>query len=672
MDPKNKEKIQNLANRPFRSLPVAEDLPRLLKHIRVLQTLSSSNPNGGKEEAKTLQRKPSAQFEMNKPIVQYEYRLSYSLLDSLYHLLLTFSALLSGPNDSDLIRRTFDRHFRIETNSPSPVKAAQSVSSPSASSVLSVTPKVLTGLEDVEDPKLREALEFLPSAYSGDSSSPSAVFLFKLEKPVANVVLRIGPNGLELKHHKSLDGVNVVPDCTITCACPVLTAIITGAMQAGMAVKGRLMTVDDVSKLMLFGDLFTFDRKTFDSFKTARALQAAKERMQTRSAGEDTVNVGLNLKKYLSDVLGEDSKVVWLLKICNSATISPAIIELKFTLGNKFMTKDVPNTWKFQILFSGDVVTVVTSKTEEELKGTFRYNWALSMKFKPSTTEKMTALTFDSITLEVHDITFAETTAEDKRQEITKLLSKYIVKKLGDQTPFESPKLGANVKSEEYPNGDRYVGTFDSKGRRHGKGIYTTPNGDVYDGGFYEGDREGQGVWTLSDGTRYEGQFQYGWANGHCVKVSPNGELYHGSFEDDEFHGQGFWSSESTSYSGQFSRGKRQGRGVFSSENSSYDGQWEDGLFHGRGLYLLPSQDVYEGEFRAGVFHGQGKLTKVDGEVVEGLFENGKPVENAKVTQDPEVQDKLKEKIGNWKEDNSKRVEARKRLLAQIQQLRIS
>lgn len=58
-----------------------------------------------------------------------------------------------------------------------------------------------------------------------------------------------------------------------------------------------------------------------------------------------------------------------------------------------------------------------------------------------------------------------------------------------------------------YPNGDRYEGQFNAKGVRHGKGVYTTNDGNVYVGEYKDGSRHGKGTYTMHNGSRY-GHYQ--------------------------------------------------------------------------------------------------------------------------------------------------------------------
>ena len=55
-----------------------------------------------------------------------------------------------------------------------------------------------------------------------------------------------------------------------------------------------------------------------------------------------------------------------------------------------------------------------------------------------------------------------------------------------------------------------YEGEYNENGKKHGKGIWRYPNGDVYEGDWYEEQKQGYGKYTYSDGDVYEG----GWYNG--------------------------------------------------------------------------------------------------------------------------------------------------------------
>jgi len=71
-----------------------------------------------------------------------------------------------------------------------------------------------------------------------------------------------------------------------------------------------------------------------------------------------------------------------------------------------------------------------------------------------------------------------------------------------------------------------YAGADEGKfkeGKRHGKGVYTLPNGARYEGRHEENKRHGRGVLIYPDGRKYEGQFENGEFHGQGVRIGNNG-----------------------------------------------------------------------------------------------------------------------------------------------------
>ena len=154
-----------------------------------------------------------------------------------------------------------------------------------------------------------------------------------------------------------------------------------------------------------------------------------------------------------------------------------------------------------------------------------------------------------------------------------------------------------------YPAGQRrleqvYTGTM-RRGRRHGHGIYSWPNGDRYEGGFVEGERQGNGVFVFASGDRYEGDFE----NGKGVLVFANGDRYEGNFENGKRHGTGVLVfANGDRYEGDFEDGRREGVGTYLYANGNkYEGSFRNGRRHGKGVFTFASGDRYEGTFRGDV-----------------------------------------------------------------------
>lgn len=187
---------------------------------------------------------------------------------------------------------------------------------------------------------------------------------------------------------------------------------------------------------------------------------------------------------------------------------------------------------------------------------------------------------------------------------------------------------GGDTRLITYSNGDTYEGQIAADGRREGRGTYTTAQGDVYVGQYAAGARNGHGVYTRKDGSRYEGDFKDGCPHGQGVYVFEDGSIYRGAFAADEFHGRGRWSSlRGDYYEGEYRRGKRHGQGVLMVQGTRYEGEWEDDARCGHGRLELSNGDWYEGGFHAGKFHGKGRYHfAATNATVEASFRNGKPV----------------------------------------------
>jgi len=81
------------------------------------------------------------------------------------------------------------------------------------------------------------------------------------------------------------------------------------------------------------------------------------------------------------------------------------------------------------------------------------------------------------------------------------------------------------IGSQNYPNGDKYVGEFKS-GKPDGQGTYTHINGATYIGTYREGKRNGLAEYTYENGEKYIGEFKNGKRDGESVFFKLNGIIW--------------------------------------------------------------------------------------------------------------------------------------------------
>ena len=192
----------------------------------------------------------------------------------------------------------------------------------------------------------------------------------------------------------------------------------------------------------------------------------------------------------------------------------------------------------------------------------------------------------------------------------------------------------ANDKREgkcfEIKNGDTFEG-FYINDIRNGKCIINYKNGDKFEGILVNGMKEGYGIQTdFEKQSEYKGDFKNNLFEGNGEIITKNGYYFKGQFLHGLRHGdkciekkEGF-----KKYEGQFRRDKMNGEGIFewfsgNAKGDIYKGQFKDDLFDGKGFYRYSNGNTYIGEYLNGKKHGKGKEIYYDGSVYEGDFKNG-------------------------------------------------
>jgi hypothetical protein len=139
----------------------------------------------------------------------------------------------------------------------------------------------------------------------------------------------------------------------------------------------------------------------------------------------------------------------------------------------------------------------------------------------------------------------------------------------------------------------RYEGDF-KRGKRHGKGLYVSANGDSYTGMFENNVYQGKGTLKSSNGDIYEGEWRRGRASGKSNTIKyRNGDVYIGGMKAGFLHGEG-----------EFKWRKSQG---------SYKGEWFKGQPQGRGVRIFLNGNKFTGSFYNGRINGDGVMSYANG-----------------------------------------------------------
>lgn len=147
-----------------------------------------------------------------------------------------------------------------------------------------------------------------------------------------------------------------------------------------------------------------------------------------------------------------------------------------------------------------------------------------------------------------------------------------------------------------YDTGRFYIGAYrmvKNEGQKHGKGIEYTPKRYLYDGEFKANKKSGYGSLRYPNGDSYEGQFYNGLKHGKGRLLQKNGIVYNGEWKNEKMDGFGVLELAS---------GER------------YKGFFESGAQHGSGHIRFANGDEYKGEFVQGRFYGKGTYVWANGE----------------------------------------------------------
>eukprot|EP01112_Ceratiomyxa_fruticulosa_P020335 TRINITY_DN6894_c0_g1_i1.p1 TRINITY_DN6894_c0_g1~~TRINITY_DN6894_c0_g1_i1.p1 ORF type:complete len:774 (+),score=144.84 TRINITY_DN6894_c0_g1_i1:131-2323(+) len=130
--------------------------------------------------------------------------------------------------------------------------------------------------------------------------------------------------------------------------------------------------------------------------------------------------------KFILEDLGDENRVVRVLKGINQAIIAPSVIELKLSMCPKLPFKDVSGGWIVHVRRreSGAVVVSHSRKQEHMDKRKeeeyFEFTWVLTMVFDGL----LSSMT--EITLQIENLRFGEHTTEAKKEEYTTVFKPYM------------------------------------------------------------------------------------------------------------------------------------------------------------------------------------------------------------------------------------------------------
>lgn len=167
------------------------------------------------------------------------------------------------------------------------------------------------------------------------------------------------------------------------------------------------------------------------------------------------------------------------------------------------------------------------------------------------------------------------------------------------------------------PNGIKYEGNWEND-KMHGEGKLTYQSTYEYIGGFKNGSFYGEGILTRHDGfghiiKKSAGRFENGeFIEGYLIEDINRGDWkgfkYEGNFEDGAINGNGIMISYASGkiYEGNFSDGYCDGKGVIKFSEGQYDGEWLHWFPYGRGTWTANN-----GSIKTGIWDGWDNFEEI-------------------------------------------------------------
>lgn len=200
----------------------------------------------------------------------------------------------------------------------------------------------------------------------------------------------------------------------------------------------------------------------------------------------------------------------------------------------------------------------------------------------------------------------------------------------------------------QYPNGDTYEGEFyDDK--REGFGIYTWKAGGKFIGESFANTFQGFGVMTFADGTKYVGDFKDGEFEGEGEKTFSNGTVQKGLFGKGKYLGKISYYGKPIGTTGCLNGDCDNGYGMhYSQANNRFFGFFKNSKRDKFGAYYWEDGTRWVGQFKDGLLTGYGTYFFITGEKYVGNFVDSKR-NGWGINYDPYTGVK---KIGFWENNN--------------------
>jgi len=145
------------------------------------------------------------------------------------------------------------------------------------------------------------------------------------------------------------------------------------------------------------------------------SLTLCKEREDLEKE-EDKIDVSKRIDQVIKETIQSDCKLIRLLKACNQSILAPAVVRLKYFIGNEAPYQDKSGTWRISIYIWRDNVRVKHTRWEKATQpNSFQFKWEFELIFNSDVSELI------SIDLYISEFIFGTGDKDDIKKQTLKM-----------------------------------------------------------------------------------------------------------------------------------------------------------------------------------------------------------------------------------------------------------
>ena len=204
---------------------------------------------------------------------------------------------------------------------------------------------------------------------------------------------------------------------------------------------------------------------------------------------------------------------------------------------------------------------------------------------------------------------------------------------------FKKEESANNNVIVKYKNGEKYIGEWDVRHFKEGRGIYIFNNNNIYFGYWENNKMNGIGKMIkfsekINDLNEifdpkvlpfYCGNWKNNLENGEGEEIWKDNSIYKGEYKDGFKHGKGILIlPDGTEYEGEYSQGQIEGKGKMKYKDGRvYEGNWLNNKMNGEGIFSWPDGRCYKGNYLNNYKDGFGEFIWPDGKIYKGMWAKG-------------------------------------------------